>query len=90
MKRSISSPQAKSSQPRKRDWVHWALIGAVVFLVGVNVVYILGRDGFGPKAGERAPDFTLPALVDGSESWADTSLSQFRGKVVVLNFFSTS
>ncbi len=39
----------------------------------------------GPQVGKRAPDFTLPDL-DGKE----TSLSQFQGKIVVLNFWDTS
>jgi peroxiredoxin len=39
----------------------------------------------GPEIGKRAPDFTLLTL-DGKE----VSLSQFRGKVVLLNFWATS
>jgi cytochrome c biogenesis protein CcmG/thiol:disulfide interchange protein DsbE len=37
-----------------------------------------------PKAGERAPDFTL-ALLDGSQ----IALSDLRGQVVVLNFWAS-
>ena len=39
----------------------------------------------GPEIGKRAPDFTLPTL-DGKE----LSLSQFRGKTVIVNFWLTS
>jgi peroxiredoxin/chitodextrinase len=39
----------------------------------------------GPEIGKRAPDFTLPTL-DGKE----LSLSQFRGKTVMVNFWLTS
>ena len=35
-------------------------------------------------AGGAAPDFKLPSVIDGKEY----SLSQFRGKVVLLNFFT--
>lgn len=39
----------------------------------------------GHGVGERAPDFTLPTL-DGKQE----SLSQFRGKIVMLNFWQSS
>lgn len=39
----------------------------------------------GSQIGDRAPDFTLPA-VDGTE----LTLSQFRGKLVMVNFFETT
>ena len=41
--------------------------------------------GIGPEIGKRAPDFTLPTL-DGKE----LSLSQFRGKTVMINFWQSS
>jgi peroxiredoxin len=39
----------------------------------------------GTRIGDRAPDFTLPT-IDGKEA----SLSQFRGKIVMVNFWETS
>ncbi|MCX6008534.1 MAG: TlpA disulfide reductase family protein, partial [Chloroflexi bacterium] len=39
----------------------------------------------GPETGKRAPDFTLPTL-DGKQ----LSLSQFRGKKVMVNFWQSS
>lgn len=39
----------------------------------------------GHEIGDRAPDFTLPT-IDGQE----TSLSQYRGKIVMLNFWQSS
>lgn len=39
----------------------------------------------GTRIGDRAPDFTLPN-VDGRE----TSLSQYHGKIVMVNFFESS
>lgn len=41
--------------------------------------------GVGTEIGKRAPDFSLPTL-DGKE----LSLSQFRGKAVMVNFWQTS
>ena len=41
--------------------------------------------GPAPRVGRVAPAFTLPSLADGSP----VSLDQFRGKVVLLNFFAT-
>jgi peroxiredoxin len=39
----------------------------------------------GTRIGDRAPDFTLPT-IDGKEA----SLSQFRGKIVMVNFWESS
>ena len=39
----------------------------------------------GTQIGDRAPDFTLPT-IDGKEA----SLSQFRGKIVMVNFWESS
>jgi peroxiredoxin len=39
----------------------------------------------GTRIGDRAPDFTLPT-IDGTE----TGLSQFRGKIVMLNFWEST
>jgi peroxiredoxin len=39
----------------------------------------------GAEIGKRAPDFTLPT-IDGNQ----VSLSQFRGKIVMLNFWQSS
>ena len=54
------------------------------FLLGL---LLLGacRGSVSPQLGRTAPAFTLPSLADGSP----VSLEQFRGKVVLLNFFAT-
>jgi len=54
------------------------------FLLGL---LLLGacRGSTSPQLGQPAPAFTLPSLADGSP----VSLEQFRGKVVLLNFFAT-
>ena len=53
----------------------WLVLMAVLFLVTA------ATSGW---AASRAPDFTLKAVQDGKEY----SLSQFKGKVVLLNFFT--
>lgn len=50
-------------------------------LLAVMVVLALAMPG---GAGGKAPDFTLPSVLDGKEF----SLSQFKGKVVLINFFT--
>lgn len=54
------------------------------FLLGL---LLLGacRGSVSPQLGRPASAFTLPSLADGSA----VSLEQFRGKVVLLNFFAT-
>jgi peroxiredoxin Q/BCP len=41
----------------------------------------------GPKVGEMAPDFTLPAATKDGLRSAPVRLSELRGQVVVLAFF---
>jgi cytochrome c biogenesis protein CcmG/thiol:disulfide interchange protein DsbE len=53
----------------------WLVLMAVLFLV------IAATSGW---AASSAPDFTLKAVQDGKEY----SLSQFKGKVVLINFFT--
>jgi peroxiredoxin len=53
----------------------WLVLIAVLFLVTA------ATSGW---AASRAPDFTLKAVQDGKEY----SLSQFKGKVVLINFFT--
>jgi peroxiredoxin len=53
----------------------WLVLMAVLFLVTA------ATSGW---AASRAPDFTLKAVQDGKEY----SLSQFKGKVVLINFFT--
>uniref|UniRef100_A0A7C3YZX3 TlpA family protein disulfide reductase n=1 Tax=Desulfobacca acetoxidans TaxID=60893 RepID=A0A7C3YZX3_9BACT len=55
-----------------------------VLLQGLATVVVLLALATGGWAGERAADFTLPSVLDGKEY----SLSQFRGQVVMVNFFT--
>ena len=59
----------------------------LIFLAFLLGLLLLGacRGSTPPQLGRPAPAFTLPSLADGSP----VSLSQFRGKVVLLNFFAS-
>jgi cytochrome c biogenesis protein CcmG, thiol:disulfide interchange protein DsbE len=65
----------------------WVLTGTVLLVVAVLIVAIArGNGGQTPvplKAGTVAPEFSLPAEQGGAYT-----LSQFRGKVVLLEFFA--
>ena len=57
----------------------------VVVLVGAVVAAVLLTSG-GKKAGEAAPDFTLPNLQDGKGA---ISLASYKGRPVLVNFWAT-
>ncbi|MBU2008558.1 MAG: TlpA family protein disulfide reductase [Chloroflexi bacterium] len=59
----------------------------LIFLAFVLGLLLLGacRGSTSVQLGRPAPAFTLPSLADGSP----VSLAQFRGKVVLLNFFAS-
>ncbi len=61
-----------------------AWTGTIVVLVSTALLGVGGITGAlpaaaDPKVGDQAPDFTLPATTGGT-----ISLSQFRGKKIVL------
>ena len=59
--------------------------GPKLFLRGLmTVLVVLSLATAGWTAGGAAPDFTLPSVIDGKEY----SLSQYKGQVVLLNFFT--
>jgi len=67
-----------------------ARYAAVAVILGLAVVLTLAfqRDPHDIKTGtvgKPAPAFTLPSLADG----ATVSLDQYRGKIVVLNFWAS-
>jgi cytochrome c biogenesis protein CcmG/thiol:disulfide interchange protein DsbE len=67
--------------------VIWVTLLALLVLVGVT----LNKRKEGPlQPGKQVPDFTLP-LFDGYQydGKAEVKLSDFKGKVVVLNFWAS-
>jgi len=58
--------------------------GTAVLLKSLMVVLVILTMATASWAGGRAADFTLPSVIDGKQY----SLSQFRGQVVMLNFFT--
>ncbi len=61
--------------------IHWAIVGGL--LISLTFVVAQTNNPARSLIGKPAPDFTLPS-VDGKK----VRLSDFRGKVVLLNFFS--
>ncbi|MCY7769581.1 redoxin domain-containing protein [Bacillus haynesii] len=59
----------------------------LLVLAGLAVWNFTGQKEaeIGIAKGDKAPDFTLPSLKDGN----DVSLSDFKGKKVLLNFWAT-
>lgn len=64
-------------RPKSASGIRVILKGLITILLGVTLVT-------SAWAGGQAPDFTLPSVLDGKEF----SLNQYRGKVVLLNFFT--
>jgi cytochrome c biogenesis protein CcmG, thiol:disulfide interchange protein DsbE len=62
------------------------VIGGLVAMFALNLVWIVKNKNSlgGTKAGQDAPDLSLP-LLDGGQQ----RLSDWRGQVVVLNFWAT-
>ena len=86
---SDAAPRDENEAPppaRKRPlggWIATALVAAL--LLGLIAIGWAQQDRFtAAEVGARAPDFTLPTM-DGDTS----SLSQYRGQVVLLNFWAT-
>ena len=65
--------------PHKSSRIFWT---AARMLVAAVCILALASPGWG--AGNAAPDFSLKDVLQGKEY----SLSQFKGKVVVINFFT--
>ena len=63
----------------KSSRLSWTMVRMLIVAVGVLA---LASPSWG--AGKPAPDFTLNDVLQGK----DYSLSQFKGKVVVINFFT--
>lgn len=99
---TIESLEWQDEEPREGARWRFLLVPAVVIVFVAAMVWLLqaGQEdtvgattqitfggkatGAAPKPGAPAPDFTLTTL-DGKKA----SLGDFRGKVVLLNFFAT-
>ncbi len=86
-----TAPPFSGADGRSRRRGRWILVGAVlggVFLLSALLGFGLSRDPSvirSPLLGRRAPQFALRTL-DGSKT---IRLSQFRGQVVVINFWAS-
>jgi cytochrome c biogenesis protein CcmG, thiol:disulfide interchange protein DsbE len=80
-----TTPSVSSRAPVRRRWprVVALLLPAILFVAVLGVATLRKVNTLGP--GSRAPAFTAPQL-GGSGS---ISLSQFRGKPVLLNFWAS-
>ncbi|MCO6439511.1 MAG: TlpA family protein disulfide reductase, partial [Nitrococcus mobilis] len=67
----------------KRGPLWWSLIALIVLLVGVTVGIGSHTWYSNPEGGQR-PAFTLPAMSGGKQS-----ITEWDGKLVVLNFWAT-
>ncbi len=63
---------------------HWQRLLALALVLGVLITACSYGQSSLPKVGQPAPDLEL-AMLDGSRA----NLSDFRGKVVLLNFWAT-
>ena len=62
-----------------------AIVVLAAAVVAVSIAGPVGGAGYGPKLGERHPEFTLPDIGTGKP----VSLSDFRGKKVLLIQFAS-
>jgi cytochrome c biogenesis protein CcmG/thiol:disulfide interchange protein DsbE len=72
----------------RRRWLVTVPIAIVLVMVTWVLAFGLTRDPDAyrnPMVGHRAPSFTLPSLTDSKT----VRLSQFRGQVVVVNFWAS-
>lgn len=64
-------------------WVRYAVLGAVVALAAL-LIWQVRNVGAVAQVGDEAPLFNLPTLTGGTQS-----LTSLRGKIVVINFWTT-
>jgi peroxiredoxin len=69
---------------RYRRWVQVFILIAIFVVGGFTLADNLFSEDTIPKEGSKAPEFTLPG-IDGQEY----QLSEYKGKIVVLNFWGT-
>lgn len=81
----LSSPADPKQDERRTVW-------AILLVAVASLAFgLLALPRIGPKAfasGGMAPDFSLPVVM-GAEPNARISLANYRGKIVVLDFWAT-
>ena len=79
----MAKPSGTARSSGRAPWYRYIPFAVLLFFLGAAFYYQAGLEARA-TVGELAPDFTLSAL-DSSE----ISLSEFRGKAVVVNFWTT-
>lgn len=85
----MSNAPSKTTS-RGSNLVTWILVVAVLALIGINIAYVVSRDGVGARVDEPAPNFTLSLFEPSEALGAEVELASLQGKAVVLEFWSTT
>jgi thiol-disulfide isomerase/thioredoxin len=80
-----SSDGTSDDEPASRDVVSWVLAGLIVALLAINLVNLLRPAPVEGLVGEPAPEFELARLKTDET----VSLADYRGKVVLLDFWAS-
>ena len=75
---------------KKGNVMTYVLVAAVVALIGVNIAYVLSGGSGQAGVNEAAPEFTLPVINPSGDVGDEVSLSDLKGKVVVIDFWTTT
>jgi cytochrome oxidase Cu insertion factor (SCO1/SenC/PrrC family) len=85
-KRRLTRPESKKENRQKSRWIVWAVVGALVLVVGGVAAYLLAQSpAQTARSGNPAPDFTL-RLLDGKS----VALSSLRGRPVLVSFWHST
>jgi cytochrome c biogenesis protein CcmG/thiol:disulfide interchange protein DsbE len=84
MAEELIAERTQEAQPRAQSRGLTALASVAILALAFGLVWIQGSKYEPLTVGKIAPEFELPDLVDKS-----VRLSDFRGKVVFLNFWAT-